>query len=116
MATTDLARTSAWHDAALPVSERVESLVSAMTLEEKIAQLYGVWVGAATDGEVTLAVSVKNIGPRPGTEIVRLYLHDPFASVVRPVQRLIGYARVDLEPGAETTISATVPADLAAFT
>ena len=31
-------------------AERVEALVAAMTLEEKIAQLYGVWVGAGHDG------------------------------------------------------------------
>ena len=41
----------AWRDPALPVDERVEDLLSRMTLEEKTAQLYGVWVGAATDGD-----------------------------------------------------------------
>jgi beta-xylosidase len=69
-----------------------------------------------TDGAATLAMAIKNVGSRAGTEVVQLYLHDPHASVVRPVQRLIGYARVELEPGAETIVSATVPADLAAFT
>ncbi|MET0812534.1 MAG: glycoside hydrolase family 3 protein, partial [Microbacterium sp.] len=29
---------------------RVEAIIAGMTLEEKIAQLYGVWVGAAEDG------------------------------------------------------------------
>ena len=33
-----------------PVAERVEALVGAMTLDEKLAQLYGVWVGASDDG------------------------------------------------------------------
>jgi beta-xylosidase len=69
-----------------------------------------------TDGAATLALAIKNVGSRAGTEVVQLYLHDPSASVVRPVQRLIGYTRVDLEAGAETTVSVTVPADLAAFT
>ena len=68
------------------------------------------------DGAATLALAIKNVGSRAGTEVVQLYLHDPRASVVRPVQRLIGYARVDLEPGAETIVSVTVPADLTAFT
>jgi beta-xylosidase len=31
-------------------SARVEELISAMTLEEKLAQLYGLWAGASTDG------------------------------------------------------------------
>ncbi|MER6091767.1 glycoside hydrolase family 3 N-terminal domain-containing protein [Streptomyces bluensis] len=40
-----------WRDRALPAAVRVDDLLSRMTLEEKTAQLYGVWVGAATDGE-----------------------------------------------------------------
>lgn len=39
-----------WQDRNLSDEQRVEYLVSAMTLREKVAQLYGVWVGAATDG------------------------------------------------------------------
>src|SRR5690606_30218924 len=54
---------------------------------------------APTDGEVTLGLTVRNTGGRPGTEVVQLYLHDPVASVVQPVQRLVGYTRVALEPG-----------------
>ena len=40
-----------WNDAALPVHERVDALVAEMTVAEKVAQLYGVWVGASDDGE-----------------------------------------------------------------
>ncbi|MGW7405222.1 beta-xylosidase/alpha-l-arabinosidase [Streptomyces sp. NPDC054833] len=43
--------TAPWRDPALPAAARVADLLSRMTLEEKTAQLYGVWVGAATDGE-----------------------------------------------------------------
>ncbi|MBA2808384.1 glycoside hydrolase family 3 C-terminal domain-containing protein [Streptomyces sp. KM273126] len=43
--------TASWRDRALPAAVRVDDLLSRMTLEEKTAQLYGVWVGAATDGE-----------------------------------------------------------------
>ncbi|HZC27525.1 MAG TPA: glycoside hydrolase family 3 N-terminal domain-containing protein, partial [Actinopolymorphaceae bacterium] len=41
-----------WQDVSRPVDERVAALMRAMTLEEKVAQLYGVWVGidAAGDG------------------------------------------------------------------
>lgn len=72
--------------------------------------------GAPTDGELRLSCTVRNTGGRAGTEVVQLYLHDPVASVVQPVQRLIGYLRVPLEPGEAARISATVPADLASFT
>ncbi|MFE2588417.1 glycoside hydrolase family 3 N-terminal domain-containing protein [Streptomyces anthocyanicus] len=71
---------------------------------------------APTDGEFTLTFTVRNTGGRSGTEVVQLYLHDPVASVVQPVQRLVGYARVDLEPGEARRLRVTVPADLASFT
>ncbi|MCX4481146.1 glycoside hydrolase family 3 C-terminal domain-containing protein [Streptomyces cellulosae] len=71
---------------------------------------------APTDGEFTASLTVRNTGDRPGTEVVQLYLHDPVASVVQPVQRLVGYARVDLEAGEERRVRVTVPADVASFT
>ncbi len=40
-----------WQDVTLPVAERVDALVGAMTLDEKLAQLVGVWVGANPSGE-----------------------------------------------------------------
>ncbi|MFE9614030.1 glycoside hydrolase family 3 N-terminal domain-containing protein [Streptomyces sp. NPDC006012] len=43
--------TAPWQDTALAAAARVDDLLSRMTLEEKTAQLYGVWVGAATDGD-----------------------------------------------------------------
>ncbi|WP_328930956.1 MULTISPECIES: glycoside hydrolase family 3 N-terminal domain-containing protein [unclassified Streptomyces] len=71
---------------------------------------------APTDGEFTLAFTVRNTGAWSGTEVVQLYLHDPVASVVQPVQRLVGYTRVELEPGQARRVTITVPADLASFT
>ncbi|MEU3947899.1 glycoside hydrolase family 3 N-terminal domain-containing protein [Streptomyces sp. NPDC029526] len=71
---------------------------------------------AATDGEFTLGLTVRNTGERSGTEVVQLYLHDPVASVVQPVQRLVGYARVPLEAGESRRLKVTVPADVASFT
>jgi len=40
-----------WRDSSLPASERVSDLLSRMSVEEKIAQLYGIWVGADASGE-----------------------------------------------------------------
>ncbi|PAK24320.1 glycosyl hydrolase [Streptomyces sp. alain-838] len=71
---------------------------------------------APTDGEFSLELTLRNTGERHGTEVVQLYLHDPVASVVQPVQRLIGYTRVPLEAGEERRVRVTVPADLASFT
>jgi beta-xylosidase len=71
---------------------------------------------ATTEGTVGLSLTVENVGDRAGADVVQLYLHDPVASVVRPLQRLIGFQRVELEPGASVRLSVEVPSDLAAFT
>nr|WP_203665174.1 glycoside hydrolase family 3 N-terminal domain-containing protein [Streptomyces parvus] len=71
---------------------------------------------ATTEGEFAFSCTVRNTGAREGTEVVQVYLHDPVASVVQPVQRLIGYVRLDLGPGQAARVRATVPADLASFT
>ncbi|MFD0783302.1 glycoside hydrolase family 3 protein, partial [Micromonospora azadirachtae] len=42
--------TAIWNDPSYDLATRVDALVAAMTLPEKIAQLYGVWVGASADG------------------------------------------------------------------
>ena len=49
--------------------------------------------------EVTVTVTVRNTGTRAGKEAVQLYLRDPVASVVRPVQQLIDYRKIALEAG-----------------
>ncbi|POX55081.1 glycosyl hydrolase [Streptomyces sp. Ru71] len=71
---------------------------------------------ADTGGEFSLSFTVRNTGGRHGTEVVQLYLHDPVASVVQPVQRLVGYTRLPLAPREERRLRVTVPADLASFT
>jgi beta-xylosidase len=70
----------------------------------------------ATDGSMAVSLTVRNTGDRAGVEVVQVYLHDPVASVVRPVQRLVGYARVPLEPGESARVRFDLPADLAQFT
>ncbi|GAA1941403.1 beta-glucosidase family protein [Kitasatospora viridis] len=69
-----------------------------------------------TAGQFELLLTVANTGRRAGHEVVQLYLHDPVASVVQPVQRLIGYHRLALAAGERARLRITVPADLAAFT
>ena len=41
---------SPWHDDSRSPQERVDALVAAMTVPEKLAQLYGVWVGVSPVG------------------------------------------------------------------
>jgi beta-xylosidase len=42
--------TPSWRSAGQAADQRVTALLAEMTLREKVAQLYGVWVGAANDG------------------------------------------------------------------
>ncbi|HLX22791.1 MAG TPA: glycoside hydrolase family 3 N-terminal domain-containing protein [Usitatibacter sp.] len=53
---------------------------------------------------VTVEVDVRNTGKREGDEVVQVYVHDPLATVVRPVKQLRGFARVTLKPGEQRTV------------
>jgi beta-xylosidase len=68
-----------------------------------------------TDGEFTVAVRVRNTGPREGDEVVQLYLRDLVAQVARPVKQLAGFARVGLAPGEEVEVRFRMHADRAAY-
>jgi len=71
---------------------------------------------AATDGTVEISCTVRNSGPRAGTEVVQLYLSDAESQVVRPVHWLAGFTRVPLEPGQARRVAFRVHADRTAFT
>ena len=58
--------------------------------------------------EVTL--TVNNSGSRRGATVVQLYCHDKIASVVRPDQLLVRFAKVSLDPFQSTTVSFTLNA------
>ncbi len=69
-----------------------------------------------TDGEVTIACTVRNTGEVAGSEVVQLYLHDIHAQVTRPLRQLADYARVPLEPGRTARVTFRLHADRTAFT
>jgi hypothetical protein len=69
-----------------------------------------------TDGAFTVAVRVRNTGPREGDEVVQLYLRDLVAQVARPVRQLTGFARVGLAPGQAVDVTFRVHADRTAYT
>ena len=60
------------------------------------------------NGSLTVTVTVRNTGDRPGKEAVQLYMRDLVASVVRPVQQLIDYKKISLEPGEKKDVVFTV--------
>jgi beta-glucosidase len=67
-------------------------------------------------GEARLSLTVTNTGKRRGTEVVQLYAADTAMGVTLPAQQLIGFARVDLEPGGAKTVSFVVPMSLLSYT
>lgn len=70
----------------------------------------------AADGAVAYSVTVRNSGERSGSEVVQLYLEDPWAEVVRPLKQLVGFLKVDLEPGEARRLTFDVHADRTSFT
>jgi beta-glucosidase len=63
----------------------------------------------ATDG-VTVQVEVKNTGKRRGDEVVQVYAHAVAPPVAMPIQSLVGFARVSLEPGESKKVEIPVKA------
>jgi beta-glucosidase len=66
-------------------------------------------------GTARVSADVTNTGRRAGTEVVQLYVRDRVSSVTRPVKELKGFAKVELEPGATTTVTFDVGPDALAF-
>ncbi|MEJ2109461.1 MAG: glycoside hydrolase family 3 C-terminal domain-containing protein [Acidobacteriota bacterium] len=59
---------------------------------------------AAGDG-VQVSVTVTNAGDRAGDEVVQLYISDREAYAPVPNRKLVGFRRINLEPGASTEVS-----------
>ncbi|HEX6355680.1 glycoside hydrolase family 3 C-terminal domain-containing protein [Actinophytocola sp.] len=60
------------------------------------------------DLAITATVTVRNTGALPGAEVVQLYVADLDSSVSRPPRELKRFAKVTLDPGAETTVEFTL--------
>jgi len=66
-------------------------------------------------GTFAAAVTVTNTGAVAGVDTVQLYGHDVLGTIARPVVQLLGYARVELEPGESRRATFSVPATRFAF-
>lgn len=74
-------------------------------------------VQAGTTAEVvSVSVRVTNTGDRDGAEVIQLYASDLVATAVRPERQLVGFARVELQPGRSRVVEFDVdPSRLAFF-
>ncbi|GAA2667190.1 MULTISPECIES: glycoside hydrolase family 3 N-terminal domain-containing protein [Actinosynnema] len=79
-------------------------------------ELSGFAAAEEFETELVVSLEVANTGAVAGGEVVQLYLHDPVASVVRPRRQLVGFARVELEPGEVARVVFRVHADRTSFT
>ena len=61
------------------------------------------------------SLTVKNVGKRPGAEIVQLYVKDKGASVERPEKELKAFARIELAPGEAKRLTLTVNKEAFSF-
>jgi beta-glucosidase len=67
----------------------------------------------AHGGTAKVMVDVQNVGNRPGTETVEMYLDERYAPVSLPVEQLRGFERVTINPGETKTVTMTIrPEDL----
>lgn len=67
------------------------------------------------DGNITISVSVKNVGDRDGSEIVQLYISDSKSSLPRPVKELKAFEKVNLKKGEEKTVEFTIDKSALSF-
>ena len=60
------------------------------------------------DSVINVTIRVKNDSDRKGQEVVQLYMHDLYASTVRPIQSLIGFEKITLDAGETRDVTFTV--------
>jgi len=63
----------------------------------------------------TVNIDITNTGDRAGDEVVQLYIHDEYSSVVRPIMELKRFQRITLEAGEKRTVAFTLEKDAFAF-
>jgi beta-glucosidase len=60
------------------------------------------------NGSFTISVDVKNIGDKPGAEVIQIYVSDDECSIDRPSKELQGFEKIFLQPGQEKTVQITL--------
>ena len=60
------------------------------------------------NGQLRVTVPVSNTGSADGTDVIQLYLHQDFTSILQPVRKLEGFQRVSLPAGKSTTVTFTL--------
>jgi beta-glucosidase len=53
----------------------------------------------SASGPLTVTANIQNTGSVAGDDVVQLYLHENYTSILQPVRKLEGFKRVTLAPG-----------------
>ncbi len=67
-------------------------------------------------GTATVTFTVANTGSRAGAAVVPVYVHQPVSDVVASPQRLVGFARVNLDAGTSRVVHVSFPVSKLAVT
>ncbi len=67
------------------------------------------------EGELTASITLTNTGNREATEVVQLYIHDPVASISRPVKELKDFQRITLRAGESRNVEFHITAEKLKF-
>jgi beta-xylosidase len=99
--TPETPRGNPWRDKALPPRDRVEALLAAMTLEEKVAQLGSVWIDQEDDG------SAAQAAPQPAvfTPVAAGEVGERLAGGVGHLTRVFGTSPISPAQGVERLTS-----------
>jgi beta-glucosidase len=57
------------------------------------------------NGTLTVTDTITNTGSVAGDDVVQLYLHENYTSILQPVKKLEGFQRVTLAPGQSRTVT-----------
>ena len=76
----------AFRNTSLPISQRIEDLLSRLTPEEKAG------------GPLTVEVDWANTGKRAGEDVVQIYVHALPPSTRAPLKQLAAAKRISLQP------------------
>src|SRR5207302_10426727 len=73
-------------------------------------------VSGPANGALTATFTIANTGSRDGAQVVPVFVHQPVSDVVVPPHRLVGFARVQLDPGASQQVTVSFPVSTLATT
>lgn len=70
----------------------------------------------SVDGKINVSITVKNTGEVAGKEVVQLYIKDLYGTVVRPMQELKGFEKIELKAGESKKVSFDITPEMLACT